>query len=70
MSNVFHNTDVDGYVKDTSTGAVLNINNQKLEIYKKQKQAFETARQTSSRINKVESDLNDIKKMLKQLLER
>jgi hypothetical protein len=70
MSNRYHNTDVDGYIKDTDTGAVLNINSQKLETYKKQKQVFETAKQTAERINKVECDLNDIKKMLKQLLER
>jgi len=70
MSVKYHNTDVDGFVKDMNTGAVSNINSQKLDTYRKQKLAFETARQTSERINKVESDLNDIKKMLSQLLER
>ena len=52
-------------VKDTNSGAILNIDNQALEAYrnkKKQKQLEE------KRINNLENDMIEIKYMMKQLL--
>ena len=68
--NKYYKTDVEGYVKDISSGAVLNVDNKKLEAYKKQKQFYEEQKKDSDRLNKVENDINDIKTMLQQLLKR
>jgi hypothetical protein len=63
MSNKYIKTDVEGLVKDEYSGAILNVDNEKLKAYKKQKQA-------AQRLDKVENDINEIKHMLQQLLKR
>ena len=63
MSNKYIKTDVEGLVKDKLSGAILNVDNEKLIAYKKQKQA-------AQRLDKVENDINEIKNMLQQLLKR
>lgn len=65
---MLHKTDFDGLLKDTESGAVLNIDHAKLHAYKKQKQFFENKQKDSERLNKVEQDLSDIKTMLQTLL--
>lgn len=70
MKNKYLKTDVDGYIKDTHSGAVLNVDNAKLEAYKKQKMAMEQSRMTTERLKKVENDINDIKKLLQQLVSK
>ena len=68
--NKYIKTDVEGLVKDDYSGAVLNVNNQALETYKKQKQNSVKADRANERLDKVENDLNEIKQMLQQLLTR
>lgn len=68
MINGYIRTDVEGLVKDPSSGAVLNVDNSKLEAYKKQKQVFEDRNRDKERINKIENDLNEIKQMLQSLV--
>jgi hypothetical protein len=63
-------TDVEGLVKDPISGAVLNVDNNALENYRKQKQNVLKADLAIERLDKVENDLNDIKQMLQQLLKR
>lgn len=70
MNNKYYKTDVEGLVKDPQSGAVLNVDNAKLEAYKKQKATFKMNIENSERISKVERDLNEIKEMLGQLLKR
>jgi hypothetical protein len=70
MNDKYYKTDFEGLVKDPNSGAILNVDNAKLEAYKKQKQALETNMKNAERINKVENDLNEIKEMLGQLLKR
>lgn len=70
MINKYIKTDVEGLVKDQYSGAILNVDNEKLNAYKKQKHAALKASQTSERLNKVEDDINEIKHMLQQLLKR
>ena len=70
MNPKYFNTDVEGLVKDPNSGAVLNIDNSRLEAYKRQKAAMKLNLENNERINKVEKDLNDIKEMLSQLLKR
>lgn len=70
MENKYLKTDFEGLVKDPNSGAVLNVDNAKLEAYKKQKQAMRKNEQTAERIDKVEKDLREIKEMLTQLIQR
>ena len=68
--NKYIKTDVEGLVKDPVSGAILNVDNVKLDAYRKQKQNAAKASQAHERLDKVENDLNDIKHMLQQLLKR
>lgn len=70
MNNKYLKTDFEGLVKDVHSGAVLNVDNTRLEAYKKQKAAMSLNIENNERINKVEKDLNEIKDMLNQLLKR
>ena len=70
MMDKYVKTDVEGLVKDQYTGAVLSVDNQKLEAYKKQKRAAVKAAQVGDRLDKVENDIGEIKQMLQQLLKR
>jgi len=68
--NKYYKTDVEGYVKDMSSGAVLNVDHRKLDAYKKQKKFFDDQKKDTDRLNKVENDISEIKQMLQQLLKR
>jgi hypothetical protein len=70
MIDKYIKTDVEGLVKDPISGAVLNVDKSKLEAYKKQKQLALKASAANDRLDKVETDINDIKQMLQQLLKR
>ena len=70
MINKYVKTDVEGLVKDQYSGAILNVDNEKLIANKKQKQAAMKASQTADRLDKVENDIGEIKQMLQQLLKR
>lgn len=70
MTNKYIKTDVEGLVKDPVSGAILNIDTQKLDAYRKQKELAQKASSANDRLNKVENDIDDIKKMLEQLLKR
>lgn len=61
-------TDVDGLVKDTESGAILNVDNARLAAYKKQKAFMADRTKDTERLNRVEKDLSDIKNMLQSLL--
>ena len=56
-----------GYIKDTHTGIVLNVNNSEIEqakIRKKQKQ------QQQNEVNELKNEVGDIKNMLTQIVEK
>ena len=61
-------TDVEGLVKDPESGAVLNVDNAKLDAYRKQKRFMEERSRESYRIQKVEKDLSEIKNLLQELV--
>lgn len=67
-TNKYLQTDVEGLVKDPNSGAVLNVDNAKLEAYKKRKTFFNNQNNEKERINKIEKDLNEIKQMLQSLV--
>ena len=56
MNPKYFNTDVEGLVKDPNSGAVLNIDNSRLEAYKRQKAAMKLNLENNERINKVEKE--------------
>lgn len=68
--NKYVKTEVDGLVKDISSGAILNVDNSALDAYRRQKMAVESAKTANERISKLEDDIGDIKEMLQQLLKR
>lgn len=70
MQNKYIKTDFEGLVKDPTSGAVLNVDNIRLEAYKKQKNAMNMVNDNHERILKVENDIQEIKSMLNQLLQR
>jgi hypothetical protein len=70
MSNKYVKTNVGGLVKDTRSGAILNVNHAGLSAYKKQKKAFEMSRNSAERLDKLEGDIDEIKQMLQLLLRR
>jgi hypothetical protein len=61
-------TNVEGLVKDTQSGAILNVDNAKLQAYKKQKAFMEERNKDGERLNRVENDLTEIKNLLQALL--
>ena len=65
---MFIKTDVEGLVKDPESGAVLNVDNAKLDAYRKQKRFMEERSRESYRIQKVEKDLSEIKNLLQELV--
>lgn len=56
-------------VKDSKTGAILNINNSGLESYKKMKNSYKKNNELNNKVSKLENEISDIKKMLLQLME-
>ena len=63
-------TNVEGMVKDLTSGAILNVDNRGLDAYKRQKAVLESAKSTVGRIDKLENDIGEIKQMLQLLLKR
>lgn len=61
-------TDVEGLVKDKDSGAVLNVDNAKLEAYKKKKIYNKQFEEDREKLKRLESDISDIKDLLHQLI--
>jgi hypothetical protein len=59
-----------GLAKDLESGAILSVDNAKLDAYRLKKAAAERANRTAERLDSVESDVAEIKAMLRELLER
>tara|TARA_B100001057_G_scaffold169302_1_gene170105 strand:- start:671 stop:880 length:210 start_codon:yes stop_codon:yes gene_type:complete len=56
-----------GYVKDKSSGAVLNTNNEEIEAAKRRKAE---RLNKDKEINELKNEVSDIKKMLTQIVEK
>lgn len=67
-------TDVDGYIKDLDSGAVLSSNDKARDQYRKRRaaarEADEQREMNEARLNKVETDLSEIKDLLLQILQK
>ena len=62
-----------GLVRDKSTGAILNINNNEIRQARKRKKVWQEEKEKTERLSNEVSDLkkdmNDIKSLLNKLLE-
>jgi len=62
-----------GLVRDKSTGAILNINNNEVRQARKRKKVWQEEKEKTERLtNEVSSlkkDMNEMKSLLKQILE-
>lgn len=63
-------TDREGLYLDPQSGAILNVDNVKLEAYKKRKASVNEISNNSQRIDRLENEIGDIKSMLRELLDR
>ena len=63
-------TDNEDLVKDKSTGAVLNVDNQSLNNYRARRVRQQEIDGSLSKIEKLESDVNEIKSLLYKILDR
>ena len=70
MDNKYYTTDVEGLVKDLSSGAILNIDNEKLIAYKKHKKFVRNNEEMDQRLYKVENDLQEIKQLLREIAKK
>ena len=63
-------TDVPGLVQDIKSGAILNVDNNKLEEYKKKKKQNAKINDSFERLNKLENKVSDILKALDLILSK
>lgn len=63
-------TEIEGIVRDTTNGALLNRDNDGLTAYKKIKQKNAELEETKRKVNTLENDVADIKSMMRKLLEK
>lgn len=70
ITDKYIKTDVEGLVKDPKSGAILNVDNARLEAYRKQKKAASRTRTLDERVHKLEGDIGEIKNLLRQLISK
>jgi len=70
MDNRYLPTDKEGFVIDTKSGAILNVDMRKLEAYKKQKKYFESINNDKKRLDDLEKDMSEIKNILQMIAEK
>jgi hypothetical protein len=59
-----------GFAKDTQSGAILNTDAQKLAAYKRQKRLMQSTVTNEQRIEKLETDIQEMKGMLQLLVSK
>ena len=57
-----------GFVKDTDTKAVLNVNKDALNAYKLQRKKLTKTFALEDEVNSLKQDINEIKSLLSQLI--
>lgn len=58
------------WVRDMSTGLLINTNKKKLNEYKREHKRNETVRGLQSDINNMKDELSELKNILKEISER
>jgi predicted transcriptional regulator len=60
----------DKFIRDSNSGAVLNVDNDSLKAYKLQKAKQKQIQSKLEDIDNIKKDVNDIKNMLSSILEK
>jgi hypothetical protein len=63
-------TDVNGIVRDTDTGALLNTDLSGLDAYKKAKKKNAEIDGLREKVNSIENDVTEIKNLLLKIVEK
>jgi predicted transcriptional regulator len=63
-------TEVEGIIRDTTNGALLNRDNDSLSAYKKLKKKNAESEEIKSKVNNMEKEIFEIKSLLYKLLEK
>ena len=63
-------TDQPGYLKDTSTGAIINNDDDAYRRFQAAREASKKNNELCKRMDEVANDLRDIKSLLQQLVHR
>jgi hypothetical protein len=63
-------TEVEGIVRDTTNGALLNKNNDALVAYKRTKQKNAELEDMKRQVNTLNSEVADVKSLLHKILEK
>ena len=63
-------TEVEGIVRDTTNGALLNKDNDALTTYKKTKQKNAEIEDMKRQVNTLNSEVADVKSLLHKILEK
>lgn len=70
MTNYAKVKDNRGLVRDMESKAILNVDHQALLEHRRKKKTMGEVLNQSKRIDKLEDDISDIKKMLMHLIEK
>lgn len=63
-------TNAEGYVKDMSSGAVLNTDRAAFRAFKARKQQMSRVESLEEDVNSIKEDLNEIRSLLLQIANR
>ncbi len=69
MKNNFQKTNIDGFVKDMKTNAILNTETGEFHAIRLQRQKKQEQEQIKLRLSGLEQDVADIKESLGKILE-
>lgn len=62
----FIKTDIEGYVKDVSTGAVININTKELDSVKEKRRQFKLLKELQNDVAFLKAEVEALKKLIKE----
>jgi hypothetical protein len=69
-NNNYIPTNIQGLAFDPRSGAILNVDNAKLEEYKRTVKHHQEIQNSFERINKLEKDMSEIKNILQMIAEK
>jgi len=67
---MYEKTDQPGYYRDLGSGAIVSTDADALRAYKLKKQKAHELNEIKNRQDSIEQDVNEIKSMLNQILEK
>lgn len=68
LFDMYEKTNVDGFVRDTSSQAILNTDNVAYAAYKQRRRALSENAALRNEVDGIKNELHDIKELLARLL--